>query len=187
MRPATATSVMKPTVLFMVVLFMVVAVALSAPSQEKRITRDELPVAVRKTSDDQAKGATVRGYTKEVENGQVEFEVQLLTGGNPKDVSIAPDGRLLEIEEQVEFSSLPEEAKSDLQAAAKSGKITKVESIWKNGNPSCIRREGCYRRQALGSRGRLNHEVEHAGRGKGNGKAVVDCRLILRSAFLLQG
>jgi hypothetical protein len=112
---------------------MVMAAAATTRAEERRITREELPVPVRKTADKQGEGATVRGYTREVENGQVEFEVELLTGGHTKDVSIAPDGRVLEVEEQVEIGSLPEEVKSGLQGAANSGKITKVESITKNG------------------------------------------------------
>ena len=128
MGTAAVTSVIKP-----LVLFMIVAAALSAASQEKRITRAELPTAVRETADKQAEGATVRGYSKELENGNLEFEVELLFDGHTKDVSIAPDGRVLEVEEQVQFASLPEEVKSGLQTAAKSGKIAKVESIRKNG------------------------------------------------------
>jgi hypothetical protein len=158
MRTATATSVMKP-----IVLFMFVAFALSGLSQEKRITREELPVLVRETADKQAEGATIRGYTKEVENGQVEFEVQLLTGGHTKDVSIAPDGRVLEVEEQVEIGSLREDVKSGLQSAAKSGKITKVESISKNGNLVAYEAKvvigGRHSEVQVGPDGqRLNHE-----------------------------
>ena len=128
MRTDTALSVAKS-----LVLLMVTVAAATTRAEERRITRDELPVAVRKTADKQAEGATVRGYTREVENGQVEFEVELLTGGLSRDVSIAPDGRVLEVEEQVEIGSLPEEVKSGLQGAARSGKITKIESITKNG------------------------------------------------------
>ena len=63
----------------------------------------------------------------------MEFEVELLIDGHTKDISIASDGRVLEVEEQVEVGSSPEVVKSGLRAAARSGKIAKVESITKNG------------------------------------------------------
>jgi hypothetical protein len=115
------------------VLLTIIGATAMARAVEKRISRDNLPAAVRKTADEQAKGATVRGYSKEVENGQLEFEVQMVTNGLTKDVSIAPDGRVLEVEEQVDVKSLPGEVKFGLRTEAKQGKITKVESLTKDG------------------------------------------------------
>jgi hypothetical protein len=142
---------------------MIMAVGATTRAEERRITRDELPAAVRTTADKQAEGGTVRGYTREVENGQVEFEVELLIGGHTKDVSVAPDGRVLEVEEQVEIGSLPEEVKSGLQGAANSGKITKVESITKNGilvaYEAKVAASGKHWEVLVGPDGkRLNHE-----------------------------
>lgn len=114
-------------------LLTIVGATATARAAEKRVSRDDLPVAVQKAADEQAQGATVRGYSKEVENGQLEFEVQMISNGHTKDVSIAPDGRVLEVEEQVDIANLPGEVKSGLQAQAKAGKITKVESIKKGG------------------------------------------------------
>jgi hypothetical protein len=48
-------------------------------------------------------------------------------------LKIAPDGRVLEVEEQVDIANLPGEGISGLRAQAKAGKITKVESIKKGG------------------------------------------------------
>ena len=102
-------------------------------ARERQVVRNELPVAVRETADKQAQGATVRGYAKDVENGQVEYEVQLAMNGHSKDVTIAPDGRVLEIEEEVRAESLPAVVASRLSAKAGKGKIEKVESLTKRG------------------------------------------------------
>jgi hypothetical protein len=101
--------------------------------QEQKLTRSDLSAAVRKTADEQVKGATVRGYSKDTENGQLEYEGQLVTNGHSKNITIAPGGRLLEIEEQVQFESLPGGVASRLKARAGKGKITKVESLTKDG------------------------------------------------------
>jgi uncharacterized membrane protein YkoI len=100
---------------------------------EKRISKKELPPAVQKTADEETQHAAVRGYSKDTENGQLEYEVQMVTNGHTKDVTIAPDGRVLEIEEEVRMDSLRPEVRSGLEAQAGMGKITKVESLTKHG------------------------------------------------------
>jgi hypothetical protein len=48
-------------------------------------------------------------------------------------VSIAPDGTVLEIEEEVAFDSLPATVRAGLTQAAGAGKIGTVESLTKKG------------------------------------------------------
>ncbi|HZU08453.1 MAG TPA: hypothetical protein VFA02_01010 [Pseudacidobacterium sp.] len=100
---------------------------------EKQIRKSEMPIAVQKTADQQSAGATVRGYAKDVENGRVEYEVELLVNGHTKDVTMDPLGNVTEIEEQVEMTSLPASVSSALRKRANAGKITKVESLTKQG------------------------------------------------------
>jgi hypothetical protein len=100
---------------------------------EQRISRAELPLLVQKTADAQASGATVRGYSKDTEDGKLEYEVEMTVNGHSKDVTIAPDGSLLEIEEQVNIDSLSPEVRSGLNAKAGKGRISKVESLTKHG------------------------------------------------------
>lgn len=114
-------------------LLLLSGVALNSTAAEKRISRAQLPEAVRKTADEQSSGATVKGYTTEVENGTREYEVEMISNGHSKDITIAPDGGLLEIEEEVEIKSLPMSVVSALRTRAGEGLITKVESITKNG------------------------------------------------------
>lgn len=102
-----------------------------ASAQEKKIKRSDLPPAVEKTVAVQSKGATIRGFSTEQENGQTLYEVEMTVSGHTKDVSMAPDGTVVEIEEQVAPDSLSPEVKAGLQAKAGAGKILKVESITK--------------------------------------------------------
>jgi uncharacterized membrane protein YkoI len=101
---------------------------------EKHLKRSALPAAVQKTADEQSKGSTVKGYATEMENGMRVYEVELNAGGHTKDVTIAEDGTVLAIEEQVNFDKLPAAVADALKKKAGSGSITKVESITKNGN-----------------------------------------------------
>jgi len=118
--------------LLAVVLVVLCASAIALPRQTK-IQKSDLPAAVQKTIDQQSKGATVRGFSKEVENGQTVYEAELITQGHSKDISMDADGNVVEIEEDVPFESLPDGVKQGLQAKAGKGKIGKVESLTKHG------------------------------------------------------
>src|ERR1700759_1799038 len=100
---------------------------------EHPIAKSDLPAAVQKTADAQSEGAKVLGYAKDVENGKTEYEVQMLVDGHTKDVTIDPEGNLLEVEEQVEPNSLSSPVLKGLAARATKGKITKIESLTKQG------------------------------------------------------
>ena len=145
------------------VLLLASLLTLSAMAAEKQISRAQLPESVRKTADEQAKGATVRNYTTEIENGRREYEVEMTINGHTKDVSIGTDGRLLVIEEQVDVKSLPTHVVSALRGRAGRGLITKVESITKLGSlvayEAQVDSAGKHSEIQVGASGQaLNHE-----------------------------
>ena len=105
----------------------------TAAAQEKKIKRSDLPPAVEKTVAAQSEGATIRGFSTEKEKGQIFYEAEMLVNGHSKDVLIAADGTVVEVEEQVTLDSLSPEVKEGLQAKAGKGKILKVESLTKKG------------------------------------------------------
>jgi hypothetical protein len=105
--------------------------AATASAQEKKIKRSDLPPAVEKTVASQSAGATIRGFSTEKEKGQILYEVEMTVNGHSKDISMAADGSIVEIEEQVALDSLSPEIKAGLQAKAGKGKILKVESLTK--------------------------------------------------------
>ena len=104
-----------------------------ARAEEKHIQRKDLPPAVEKTVAEQSKGATIKGFAKEVENGKKLYEVELSVNGHGKDVSIDQQGNVVEVEEEVTITALPPEVKNGLTKAAGKGTIGKVESLTKNG------------------------------------------------------
>ena len=103
----------------------------SASAQEKKIKRSDLPPAVEKTVAAQSQGATIKGFSTEKEKGQVFYEAEMMVNGQSKDVLIAADGSIAEVEQQVTLDSLSAAVKAGLQAKAGKGKILKVESITK--------------------------------------------------------
>jgi hypothetical protein len=101
------------------------------PAQEKHLKKSALPAAVQKVADQQSQGATVRGYARETEDGKLQYEVSLTVEGHTKDIAIAPDGTINEIEEQVFLDNLPSSIRDALQKKAAPGRIVKVESLTK--------------------------------------------------------
>jgi uncharacterized membrane protein YkoI len=105
----------------------------TAQAQEKKIKREELPPAVEKTVAEQSRGATIKGFSTEVDKGKRLYEVELTVNGHGKDISMDKDGKIVEVEEEVAMGSLSPEVKVGLTTAAGSGTITKVESLTKGG------------------------------------------------------
>jgi uncharacterized membrane protein YkoI len=106
---------------------------ISAASAEKKIKRSELPAPVQTTVAAQSKGATVRGFSEEKENGQTYYEAELRVSGHSKDVLMDPLGNIVEVEEEVALEALPASVREGLLAKAASSKLVKVESLTKQG------------------------------------------------------
>jgi uncharacterized membrane protein YkoI len=100
---------------------------------EKKIQRKDLPPAVEKTVAEQSKGATIKGFATEVEDGKTLYEVELTVNGHGKDISMDVKGNVLEVEEEVAIASLPAAVKEGLTKSAGKGKIDKVETLTKQG------------------------------------------------------
>jgi uncharacterized membrane protein YkoI len=114
-------------------LSIVVILSTTLSAQDKKLKKSDLPPAVQKAAEEVSKGATVKGYGSEMEGGKLNYEVELMVNGHSKDVSIAPDGTVLEIEEEVAIDALPAAVREGLQKEAGKGTIKKVESLTKNG------------------------------------------------------
>jgi hypothetical protein len=100
-------------------------------SAEKTIPRSALPPAVERTVQAQSKGATVKGFSTEMEGGKRIYEAEMMVDGHSRDINIAADGTVIEIEEEVALNSLPASVQQALTAKAAGAKITKVESLTK--------------------------------------------------------
>ena len=110
-----------------------IALALSAAAQERKLTREQLPAPVAATVDRETKGATVKGFATEREHGKKVYEAETLVNGHTRDLQVAEDGTLNEIEEEVSAEALPPDVRNALTANAKGAQITKVESLTKGG------------------------------------------------------
>ena len=105
----------------------------AAQAQEKKIKRGQLPPAVETTVARESEGATIKGFSSEIEHGQKFYEVSLSVNGHNKDILIDKNGNVVEVEEEVSLDSLPAPVQDALKKAAGSGTIENIESLMKNG------------------------------------------------------
>ena len=101
--------------------------------EKKRLRDEDLPPAVERTVAAQSQGATIKGFSSEVEGGKTLYEVELTMNGHGKDISMDKEGKIVEVEEEVAMDSLAPEVKAGLTKAAGNGTITKLESLTKGG------------------------------------------------------
>jgi hypothetical protein len=115
------------------VVVAVLSVSTLSIAQEKRIKRSDLPPAVEKAVSVVSRGATVRGVSREDENGKTYYEIEMIVNSHSKDVLIDANGEVAEVEEDVPIDSLSVAVRDALQARAGKGKLQKVESLTKHG------------------------------------------------------
>jgi len=108
--------------------------ALCAPSwaREQRVKIDDLPPAVKQTVLDVSNGLKIRQLTREVKDGETFYEAELDVNGRTRDVIINPDGAVLLVEEEVDWSLVPSAVQATIEKAAEGRKILFVETLTRN-------------------------------------------------------
>ena len=114
-------------------LVIAAATVSSAQAQERKIKRSQLPPAVEKTVAEQSQGATIKGFSTEIEKGKRVYEVEMTVNGHGKDIIVDSKGNVVEVEEEVAMDSLSQAVKDGLTKAAGTGTISKIESLTMNG------------------------------------------------------
>ena len=95
---------------------------------EKKIQAKDLPPAVQKAVQEETKGATIKGYAKEVENGKTMYEVETTVNGHSRDLRFDASGRLVEAEEVTTIAAVPAAVKTAFETR---GKVLMVETVTK--------------------------------------------------------
>jgi uncharacterized membrane protein YkoI len=95
---------------------------------EKKIQAKDLPPAVQKAIPDETKGATIKGYAREIEGGKTLYEVETTVNGHSRDLLFDATGRLVEVEEAISLDAVLAAVRTALETR---GKIVTVETVTK--------------------------------------------------------
>ena len=110
----------------------VAMIALVGVSQlrAQKVQLKDLPPAVKATVEAETKTATLKGLSKDKENGKVVYELESLVNGRTRDLMIDSAGKVYVIEEQLDVDKAPAPVKAALEAK---GKILVLESVLEHG------------------------------------------------------
>ncbi|HEX3373914.1 MAG TPA: hypothetical protein VHS13_06860 [Edaphobacter sp.] len=112
----------------------VLALSSCAYAAEHSVPCNTLPAAVQQRSKSLLEpGTTLRGCVKDVSAGKITYEIELLTSQGSKDVTVSPQGEVLEVEQQVDPATLPAPVAAAFAKAATGGTLGKVESLTRQG------------------------------------------------------
>ena len=101
----------------------------SVSAQEVKLKKAQVPRAVIAAFQSAYPQATMRGFSREKENGKVYYEVESVDGQTTRDVLYNPDGTVAEIEEGIALGDLPAAAVEALRAKHPGAIVTKAEKI----------------------------------------------------------
>ncbi len=110
-------------------------------AQDSKAKLKSLPAAVQKTIKEQSEGATLKGVSKEKRAGKIAYEVETMVSGRSRDLIVAADGKVLEVEEEMTLDTVPAAVKATFEKLAGKGKIIKVESLSANNTISLYEAE----------------------------------------------
>ncbi len=103
---------------------------------DTKVKMEDLPPAVQKAVKEQTKSAALVGLSKEVEKGKTMYEVETKVNGKSRDLLLDSTGAVVEVEEEVDLSSVPAAAKAAIEKKAAGGTIKKVETVTKGSSVS---------------------------------------------------
>ena len=105
----------------------------AALASERKIAMKDLPPAVQQAIKDQG-GATVRGLAKEVDKGKTLYEAELTVNGHSKDIMFDEQGTMVSVEEESALDQIPPAARTAIEKATGSGKVSVVEKLTEGGH-----------------------------------------------------
>ncbi len=108
-------------------------ISVGAQAAEKKIKQSDLPAAVQKSAELQSAGATVTGYTSDKVDGAMVYEMNLVTDGLTRSVSMDQDGAVVSVEQEITWAQVPADVKTDFTNVTGKGKLGAVSSITKQG------------------------------------------------------
>jgi len=110
------------------------AISSCAYAAEHSVPCNTLPEAVQQHSKSLLEpGTTVKGCVKDGSGTKTTYEMELVTPKGSKDVTFGPAGDVLEVEQEVDPSTLPPPVAAAFTKAATGGTLGKVESLSRQG------------------------------------------------------
>jgi uncharacterized membrane protein YkoI len=122
---------MKRAFMYLLALVLTSGLVLPLTAQEKPLKKADVPKAVLSSFEKAYPHATAKGYSGESKDGKTVYEVESVEGKTHRDILYAADGTVLEIEEGMKVSDLPEEVRAAVKREYPNGSIASAEKLTK--------------------------------------------------------
>jgi uncharacterized membrane protein YkoI len=106
-------------------------VAIGARADEEKVPLDKLPKAVVDAVKARFPGAKLVSAEKEKDDGKTVFEVAIKDKDQSIEVTLTPEGKITEIEKQIEAKSLPEAVAKALEEKYAKATYKMIEEVYK--------------------------------------------------------
>jgi hypothetical protein len=101
-------------------------------AEEAKIKPKDLPAVVLTAFKQAYPDASIKGASKEEENGQTVYEIESKDGKQSRDLVYSADGKILEVEEAINFDQLPVTVQQAIKAKYPDAKVEKAEKVSKD-------------------------------------------------------
>jgi hypothetical protein len=98
-------------------------------SAQEAVDADKLPPKVAQAVKSRFPGATIVKATKEMEDGHVVYDIEMIRSGKKHEMDCREDGTIVDIQNEIPASDLPPAAQNAIKAKYPGSKIKEVGEI----------------------------------------------------------
>ena len=109
------------------------AIGFAQEPQEKKVNKKNIPASVTAAAAKAFPKATIKGWSKETEDGKTFYEAEMVEGQTKRDVLFLPDGKIDLVEEEIAKASIPAAVQSALKTRYPKAEIDLAEKLTKDG------------------------------------------------------
>jgi len=96
---------------------------------ETKIVKKDVPAAVLMAFEKAYPKATIKGFSKEVKNGQTLYEIESVEGTMTRDATYAADGKVHAVEESMAMKDVPAAVQQALEKKYPKAKVNLAEKV----------------------------------------------------------
>lgn len=115
--------------LLLLIVLTATAIAQKPEDEEKSVKRKDVPEAVLAVFRKSYPNASIKGYAKEKDDGNVVYEIESKEGKILRDVLYDPDGTVIVVEESLPYSKMPQPIRDVVSKNYPNGKVTRSEKL----------------------------------------------------------
>jgi hypothetical protein len=112
-----------------VAALMIAAFVCSGLAQSKDEAKPEIPEVILKAFQSEYPDAKITGFEQETDDSLTVFEIECTDGDIEKDVILSAEGKIIQVEQEIEVSSLPESVTKAALSAFQGAEIEEAEMI----------------------------------------------------------